>query len=512
MEATHIHVARATRTPPVKTSAVEGSPASVGQWEIFEWSKRVPAGGPDARTSAVFTHASETLRVDGFFDGQGNWRVRFMPHLVGEWRYRIHSTLTELDGSRGSFTCEPPDPGVHGPVRVADTHHFRYADGTPFWPFGTTCYAWTHQSAELRRLTLATLRGSPFNKVRMCVFPKRYVYNSDEPELHAFKRRDDGSLDFDHLEPAFFQHFEARVAELRSLDIEADVILFHPYDVWGYQGMTAEQDERYVRHVVARLGAFCNVWWSVANEWDLMDKAEERWHRLVSLIADADPYGHLVSIHHAERMFDHTHPGITHVSLQSWDVKRTREWRGTFGRPVVNDEPEYEGDIPLPWGIISPRELVHRFWTVLLNGGYAGHGETYLQRDEVLWWSKGGRLHGESAPRIAFLRSLIEQTGGPLEPLEASWVWTRISAARASGTWFYYFGEHQPRRWTYGLPTQKGEYEVDLIDPWAMTVSAIDPGPAPHPSGLPGAHEESLPAFSVDLPARPYLALRIRRL
>ncbi len=64
-------------------------------------------------------------------------------------------------------------------------------------------------------------------------------------------------------------------------------------------------------------------------------------------------------------MFDHGHPGITHVSIQSWDVKRTREWRERFGKPVVNDEPEYEGDVPLPWGNISARELVHRYWVTL---------------------------------------------------------------------------------------------------------------------------------------------------
>ena len=37
--------------------------------------------------------------------------------------------------------------------------------------------------------------------------------------------------------------------------IEADLILFHPYDRWGYATMPAEADDRYLRYVIARLCA-----------------------------------------------------------------------------------------------------------------------------------------------------------------------------------------------------------------------------------------------------------------
>ncbi len=38
--------------------------------------------------------------------------------------------------------------------------------------------------------------------------------------------------------PAFFAHLEQRIADLRALNIEADLILFHPYDRWGYATMS----------------------------------------------------------------------------------------------------------------------------------------------------------------------------------------------------------------------------------------------------------------------------------
>ena len=43
--------------------------------------------------------------------------------------------------------------------------------------------------------------------------------------------------------------------------------------------------------------------------------------------------------------YDHRKPWVSHVCIQNWDVKRTPEWREAYGKPVVNDEPEYEGNI-----------------------------------------------------------------------------------------------------------------------------------------------------------------------
>ena len=44
--------------------------------------------------------------------------------------------------------------------------------------------------------------------------------------------------------------------------------------------LDAATDDRYVRYVVARLAAFRNVWWSMANEWDLArSKTMADWDR-----------------------------------------------------------------------------------------------------------------------------------------------------------------------------------------------------------------------------------------
>ena len=237
--------------------------AGVEQWDVFELELRGSAAGTpflDVELSAEFSYQHRTIAVDGFYDGEGVYRVRFMPDTPGAWRYRTHSNRAELSGAEGEFTCVAARPGNHGPVRVANTYHFAYADGTPYKQVGTTCYAWTHQGDELEEQTLATLAAAPFNKLRMCVFPKSYDFNHNEPVYYAFERNAGGSFDFTRFNPQFFRHLEGRVAQLRDMGIEADIILFHPYDRWGFATMDAEHDDRYLRYVVARLAAYRNVW------------------------------------------------------------------------------------------------------------------------------------------------------------------------------------------------------------------------------------------------------------
>ncbi|WP_037152407.1 DUF5060 domain-containing protein [Rhizobium freirei] len=501
------------------------SNASVEKWGVFEAAFNGPsAGNPylDVAFDAVFSQNSREVRVPGFYDGDGVYRVRFMPDNEGEWSFRTRSKASELNGKTGSFVATKPSAGNHGPVHVHNKFHFAYADGKPFLSFGTTCYAWTHQPLDMQAQTLDTLKKSRFNKIRMGVFPKDYPYNVNEPLYPCFEKGADGKEDFDRPNPVLFRHFEKQVAALCDLGIEADIIMFHPYDRWGYADMSAEQDFRYVAYLAARLSAYRNVWWALANEYDfLLDtKPLQQWDRYFHILEENDPYGHLKSIHNGEPTmnFDHRKPWVTHTCIQNWDVKRTQEWREAYGKPVVNDEPEYEGNIIQSWGNLTAQELVHRFWITATRGGYAGHGETYSHPEDLIWWAKGGELRGEAWKRIGFLRDLLEQdVVNGLEPMASfgEWPWTRVSGARDGDVCYIYLGEHQPVIWSTGLPKDGADYEVDIIDTWEMTVTPAKKveAPIPHPTrhGAVVRGGKADAAFGVELPGRPYQALRIRK-
>lgn len=503
------------------------SGATVEKWGFFEASFAGPsAGNPylDVAFDAIFKHKSREVRVPGFYDGDGTYRLRFMPDLEGEWTFTTRSATKELNGQTGTLQAEQPSANNHGPVRVRNKFHFAYADGNPFFSFGTTCYAWTHQPLDMQDETLETLAKARFNKIRMGVFPKDYPYNANQPLHNCFEKEDDGKENFDKPNPEHFRHFEKQVAALCELGIEADIIMFHPYDRWGYADMSAEQDYRYVEYLAARLSAYRNVWWSLANEYDFLlnTKPMEQWDRYFQILEENDPYQHLRSIHNGDvnSNYDHRKPWVTHICIQNPDVKKTQEWRDTYGKPVVNDEPEYEGDILESWGNLSPQELVHRYWISMARGGYVGHGETYSNADDLIWWAKGGKLHGEAWKRIGFLRDLLEEdVKHGLEPIASvkQWPWSRVSGARDGDGDFrlIYLGEHQPVVWSSGLPIDSDDYEVDLIDTWEMTIEPAKKIAAPvtHPvrhgaivrGGKPDA------AFGVSLPRKPYQALRVRR-
>ena len=273
---------------------------SVERWGIFEAALQGPAKGnpfTDVTLSATFAQGHRSISVPGFHDGDGTYRVRFMPDEEGEWSFVTSSNVPELDGRTGVFSCTPPAEGNHGPVRVHGQFHFAYADGRPHVPMGTTCYAWNHQGDTLETQTLATLKAAPFNKLRMCVFPKSYTFNANEPEYYPFEGTPLTDWDFSRPNPAFFQHLELRIRQLMDLGIEADLILFHPYDRWNFSTMTRPQDEFHLRHVVARLAAFRNIWWSFANEFDIMhNKSTADWDAYFKLVQMLDHAQHLRSI------------------------------------------------------------------------------------------------------------------------------------------------------------------------------------------------------------------------
>ncbi|WP_342479968.1 DUF5060 domain-containing protein [Paenibacillus sp. FSL L8-0340] len=467
------------------------------RWGLFELELNGPCSGNpfvDVDLTAEFKYNNRVLRPDGFYDGEGRYKVRFMPDTVGTWTYRTRSNIAELNGISGEFVCVEAGEGNHGPVRVSNQYHFAYADGSPHFSFGTTCYAWTHQREELQEQTLATLKSGPFNKIRMCIFPKHYDYNLVDPADYAFQGSVSGGWDFRRFNHVFFANLERRILDLQQLGIEADIILFHPYDRWGFSSMDRESDDFYLRYVVARLAAFRNIWWSMANEHDLMRaKKTEDWDHYFQLVQELDPYQHLRSNHNWQGFYDHGKPWVTHCSIQHPDLLRVKEWRNTYRKPVLVDECCYEGNINHDWGNITAQELVRRFWEAAVRGGYAGHGETYVHPGDILWWSHGGELHGDSAERISFLRSIMEE--GPEEGIDPLPMPMLDGGAGKAGEYYlYYYGNQRPAFKKLILPPDH-DYRLEIIDTWNMTITAVQ--------------ELVRGDYRIELPNKQYMALRI---
>lgn len=500
------------------------------KWDYFEVALRSEiSGNPfiDVDFEVSFTHKNRTVQVNGFYDGENTFKARFMPDAIGSWHYTTASNIDALNNISGEFECIPPSENNHGPVRVVDSYHFAYEDGTPYHPVGTTCYVWNHQGDELEKQTIETLKGAPFNKMRMCVFPKRYRFNLNEPPLYPFEGEITGAYDasqignrsatpssdfwdFDRFNPDYFRKLENHILDLQDLGIEADLIIFHPYDfgAWGFDKLPAEVNDRYLKYLTARISAFRNVWWSFANEFDFMPHNDANdWDHFFHIVQENDPYHHLRSIHNGHVFYDHTKPWVTHCSVQSGDFYKMPEWLLDYQKPVVVDECGYEGDIERAWGSLSAEAMVECFWLGFACGGYVGHGETYWNEEEILWWSKGGQLIGDSPARIAFLREIIEDVPAPgLSPFlpreERRTVMPdgayKGMACGHNGEdyYFLYLARNQPRFRRFNLP-EGSTYQIDIIDTWNMTIDQFA--------------DDAQGNVEVELPRKNYLAVRVVR-
>ena len=497
---------------------------SVEKWGTFE--VEMPgrsAGNPftDYDIRGTFKGKEETKTVDGFYDGDGIYRVRFMPSFEGDYTFEVKGSFSD-EVYTGAFHVTPAAEGNHGPVRVSYTYHMAYEDGKPYYSIGTTCYVWDLQSEELQKQTLETLADSAFNKIRFCVFPKHYDYNLNEPISYPYEgtpmdssvltsdnflqycgKAEGNNFDYKRFNVKHFQHIDDCIMKLRDLGIEADIIVMHPYDRWGFSEMSAECDDLYWKYFIARVSAYRNVWWSLANEYDLFPKkTTEDWERYASIIVEKDVYNHLRSIHNCRSFYDHTRPWITHCSIQRQDLYKSsemvNEWRTRFKKPIVLDEIAYEGNIQHGWGNISGQEMVRRFWEAFCRGAYPGHGETYMNDEGILWWSHGGKLHGDSPERFKFLKKIMEETPAPgLCPLENQWdeVGATVdNTLRNVKYYIFYYSFMRPSFRDYYIDDET-EFEVEVIDTWNMTIEKK------------GTFKGK---FRIELPGREYMAVRLR--
>lgn len=504
---------------------------SIEQWKRFEIKLNHPletAKPNSIHLTAIFQNEETTMSVNGFYNGNGEYIIRFMPPKIGNWSYVTNSNLPAFSGLKGKFSCLPASQRNHGMVEVKDKLHFTYSDKSSFFPFGTTAYAWTHMGNELQELTLKSFQMSGFNKVRMCVFPKNYDLVKEEPSLYPFiiKGNDHGKpiWDFENFNPIFFSHLEKRIDELDELGIQADLILFHPYDKgrWGFDEMPAEVNDRYIEYISARLSSFKNVWWSMANEWDYVkSKTVTDWQHLIHVLAKSDVYHHLSSIHGSTAVYyPYWDNEISHASIQDeapvQSPASSALLRNILQKPIVFDEVGYEGNLKSRWGRYSPQKMTELIWNGVVGGTYVTHGESYMFKDasDTIFWAKGGEFKGESWKRVKFLRKILESLPGELSMADVS----RDYQTAISGQWDFliYFGNQTMKNWKFNLPFNNGKYgkipsgvkfRVQLIDTWNMTMEDL---PTTFESGKDQDYRVyDLKNQLIQMDDKPYLAVRI---
>lgn len=99
--------------------------------------------------------------------------------------------------------------------------------------------------------------------------------------------------------------------------------------------------------------------------------------------------------------------------------------------------------------------------------------------------------------RIAFLKNILEVSHrAGLEPVGQITNTHMHGAGKLGEYYLMYFGWRQPGEVTFRLPNDQ-RYHADVIDTWDMTITPLE-----------GAFDHE---FTIKLPTKPYMAIRLRR-
>jgi hypothetical protein len=374
----------------------------------------------------------DTLSVEGFCDSADGsvYRIRFMPSAPGDYRYSIAY-------KQGSF--EAPYSGTfsalkgkrRGPLRVDPEHpwHFLWeGTGEHYFFNGTTAF-WLPGWREERiiRASIDRLAELKVNRIRVLLAGAANIFWG-EPVMtdehftlclrpwvaQAPESFDHPGIDFARFNVPYWQKWERMLRMARDRDVILSAIL----DISTHKAQApagSEDERRYIRYAVARLGAFSNLTWDLGD--DLDSFRDEKWaHETGSLIRQWDPYKHLATSHPVHREHqDRASDWFGFTSIQDWSRRQhelmleERQIQIRTGRliPQTNEEYGYEDHYPhwapKPDGD-SAEALRHVAWEIAMAGAYGTTGES-ARRGTNIWPNTGGGwVNGRGDDTMVMLR------------------------------------------------------------------------------------------------------------
>ena len=387
-------------------------------------------------------------RVDGFWDGDDTWRIRFAPTEIGTWTLETWCSHADsgLQNQDLSFEVEEAAGDTvfaqHGPLRLSDDRRsFVHHDGTPFFWLADTCWSGPLLSTDDEWQHYLDVRTEQqFSAVQWVATNYLAAPNGDRDRRLPYTGKREITVD-----PAFFQRLDQKQAAITAAGLLGVPVLLWAAE-WSSDpavnasnpGFDLPEDQAILlaRYMVARWNAF-PVAWFLPGDGPYTGEHAGRWQRIgAAVFGDIDhapvtlhPNG--MSWYGAE--FD-DQPWLDYIGYQSghgddletanWlvDGPPAHDWHTLEPRPVINLEPPYEDHIAYQSGErISATEMRKRlYWSLLVSPTagvtYGGHGVwgwddgseppmNHPKSGVPLPWQEA--LHLPGADQIRFLAALF---------------------------------------------------------------------------------------------------------
>ena len=344
-------------------------------------------------------------RLPGYYDGDGKgglagnvFKVRFCPTQPGRWTItEVKSNVRELNGqhqgatiaataapssAKGFWLVDEQSPGKRWYKRSNGAHD--YIVGNTMYSFlSETYYGGRPNGSSVAR----DIRGNAdyFKKIRFSVPGDLYPHATVAPFIDEAGNPTYNGDNSHRPNPQWFQQrVDVAVRTAHERDLITDLITSGVDREDSRSAIRAAKNNGdstpYLRYLVARYGAFTNVWFCVQNEYDIRTpkytatQARDFGVKMQALLVYPNP----LSIHRAS---GHWPPDLD--SSPAWNdhriiQKKMKTIPATVdfmiedhaGRPVVNDELAYEG----AGDRFTEEDVVESHLGAFLAGGYGTTG------------------------------------------------------------------------------------------------------------------------------------------
>ena len=350
---------------------------------------------------ATFTSPDgKTQLIPAFFNGNGEWVVRFSASDAGLWEYTTSSALRAFNKKKGKVeVANVAHNARHGEIEVCkeNPQHFIWEDGKPHFLMGFECdflFALDYGQAEQPRLGsfLDGVAKNGFNHIVMNVYANDVQWKKDK-KIETDKKYEFGSRndifpflgnndkpDYSALNTDFFKSLDRTMEALNDRNLISHLMIY----VWNkkvnWPKMGSKEDIRYFEYVVKRYQAFTNVVWDISKEAlyyghcddsDILDRIER--------VRKLDSYERLVTVHDFG-FCKRNHDSVDFLSQQDWKLSAYETMlRNT---KTIKDKPTYnvehggyeESDYVVFTGNYVNAEIcLRRCWESAFAGAYSTH-------------------------------------------------------------------------------------------------------------------------------------------
>ena len=273
----------------------------VGIWDRFETSITNTKGyaDPYRDTELIVTYTrpdGSKLQFWGFYDGNSTWTIRFMPDMLGSWKYSA-SFSDGQPGKSGSFNCVPSDlPGMISQDEV-NPIWFGYKGGNHMimrsFHVGDRFFA-TNWPDSSRKAFLDWVQKQGYNTLSI---GSHYLNRDADKRGRGWDTPDLWDNASRKLKEAEYDKMEVILDDLAKRKI-----IVHPFA--GFLGANSDYPNNssdrtlYIKYTLARLGSYWNVMLNVAGpelaKWKI---SESEVIKIGKEIQSLDVFGHLLACH-----------------------------------------------------------------------------------------------------------------------------------------------------------------------------------------------------------------------